>query len=83
MRLKKYNIKKVNKDIHTKTRNLMCIEEFVESGMDCAMVEDYPHKNAKSCAAALQNTIRIFHVSGIRAIERKGNVFLVRDISRK
>ena len=52
--------------------------DFAESGVDCAMVEGFPHKNATICAASLRAAIKKYRMSSINASARKENVYLYR-----
>lgn len=61
------------------TGNKQIIDEFIESGMKCAEVEGYTQKNATSCVQSLTQTIKRYRMFNVRAIQRKGRVFLIRD----
>ena len=61
-----------------KTRNFMILESFANSGMDCVKLEDHGYCNAGSCVASLHNSIKNFHMYGIKAVVRKGEVYLIR-----
>lgn len=61
------------------TGNKQIIDEFIESGMQCAEVEDYPQKKATYCVSSLSQTIKRYRVFNVRAIQRKDRVFLIRD----
>ena len=79
MNLVAYDKKKLdNPYSYKRAKWLKMIDEFVESDMDCAKVKDFTHKSATSCTAALNTAIRRYHKDGIRAIERKGEVFLIK-----
>lgn len=67
------------KKVYRPGHNQKLLYEFVDSGLDCAKLEDYPQKSARVCQtnlrtsavrAGLGNTVRI-HVEG-------ENVFLLR-----
>lgn len=79
MNLVAYDKKKLDNPYgYKRTKWFKIIDEFVESDMDCAKVKDFPHKSATSCAASLNRAIRRYHKDGIRAIERKEEVFLIK-----
>lgn len=46
--------------------------------MDCAKVEGFTHKTADGCATALNQAIKRYNKAGIKAISRKGEVFLIK-----
>lgn len=54
------------------------LEEFLESDMDCAKVEEYTNKDAKSCVGALYLAIKRFRMTGVRAALCNGEVYLIR-----
>jgi hypothetical protein len=62
---------------------LMVIEEFTASGMDCVKVEGYTHKSATSCMSSLSNAIKRYKIGGVRALVRKGEVFLIKETKSK
>lgn len=35
---------------YRKTKNYYILEEFVNSGLSAALIEDYPQKNCKNCS---------------------------------
>lgn len=79
MRLVAYEMSKLMEGpIFTRTKNMEIIEEFVNSGMDCAKVEGFTQKTADSCATSLNLSIKRFNKAGIKAISRKGEVFLIK-----
>lgn len=78
MRLIPYDVKKVNAVGFKVSNNYKTLLEFAKSKMECAKVEDYTQANASGCAASLNASIKRFHLDGIRAISRKGNVYLIR-----
>lgn len=79
MRLVAYDMNKLSTGRgFAKTKNLEIIEEFVDSGMDCAKVEDFTQKNADVCANGLNQSIKRFSKKGIKAISRNGEVFLIK-----
>lgn len=80
MELVKHNIKNIRGvNFYKKSDNLSILEEFVESGLDCAEVKNFTQKNAEICASSLANSIKHYGFSGIAAISRKNHVYLIRD----
>lgn len=51
--------------------NQRIIEEFLESGFECAKVEDWSGKSAASKANSLNGTITKQKFHGVKAISRK------------
>ena len=62
-----------------RTPNQKLIEDFANSAMDCAKVEGFTQKDAMVCAASLNVSIKNMRKSGIRAISRRGEVFLIKE----
>lgn len=80
MELVKRNIKNIRGvKFYKKSDNLKTLEEFVESGLECAEVKNFTQKNANICASSLANSIKHYGFSGIAAISRKNHVYLIRD----
>lgn len=63
---------------YRKTANMALLEEFRNSDMTCAKVEEFTQKDAYSCANSLKNTIKICKMNSIDAIARNGEVFLIK-----
>lgn len=78
MKLVPYEKKKLG-NYYARTSNLKILEEFLDSGLDCAKLEDYPHKNAYSCSASLRKSIQRFGMKGITIMVRKNDVFLIKN----
>lgn len=81
MKLVPYEVENIpGHSMYTKTKNLKLLEEFVNSGLDCAEVKDYTQKNATVCATSLAASIKNFRMTGVRVIQRKDRVFLIKNI---
>lgn len=78
MKLVPYNVEELKPKFYKKSDNYIFLMEFINSDLDCARVDNYTHKNAKSCSWSLQNTIRRYGLNGIQCIQRKGEVFLIK-----
>lgn len=65
---------------YSKTRNLKLLEEFANSDMQVAEIEDYNHASAKSCQTSFLNSIKNFKMTGIKIKIRGKRVFLVKEI---
>lgn len=77
MKLTPYERK--NLKLYKPGNNQALLFEFVNSGMDCAEVEDYPHKSAKICQSNLRTCAkRLGLQNSVRVVIRKDSVFLVR-----
>lgn len=61
-----------------KTKNFMILESFANSEATCVKLEDHGYCNAYSCAASLHNSIQIFHMYGIKVVNRNGEVYLIK-----
>ena len=60
-------------------RNQAILMEFVDSGLDCAKLEGYPHKNARICQSNLRTTaVRIGLANTVRIHTEGQDVFLLR-----
>ena len=79
MKLVPYNGKDLNVNGYKKTKNLCVLEEFRDSDLDCAEVKEYTHCSADCCAASLNNSIKVFRLNRLRAIVRKGKVYLIKE----
>ena len=81
MQLIPYDVTKV-KTVggYKKSENLLLLEEFANSELQCAKVENFPHKDAWICAAALRNTIKRNGMTNIECITRNGEVFLIKTV---
>lgn len=61
---------------YTPGRNQKLIQEFINSDMKCVKIEDYPHKNAKSCQTSMIGSLKRMRVKTIKVMIRKDEVFL-------
>ena len=78
MKLTPYNKKDLYINGYKRTKNIRIIDEFVNSEYDCVKVEGWSHGEAFHHAASLNMTIKRMNKSGIKAVSRKGEVFLVK-----
>lgn len=78
MKLVPYDVRKLDVGGYKVSDNYKTLLEFVEGNLECAKVEDYTQTSAACCAASLNASIKRYHLDGIRAISRKGNVYLIR-----
>ena len=68
---------------YKKTDNMLIVEEFIESGLDCVKVEGWTQKEAYRCAWSINQTIKRMKKSGIRALSRDGEVFIITEESKR
>lgn len=54
------------------------LDEFANSGKDCAKIEGYIHKNGASCTSSLNVAIKRYNKHGIKAVTVKGEPYLIR-----
>ena len=81
MRFTAYDINKIGgKSIYKRSANLRLLEDFIDSELECAKVEDFPHKDAQSCLGSLGHSIVHYGMNNIRCIMRNGEIFLIREI---
>lgn len=78
MKLVPYEREKLEGLGYKPTKLLALLDEFVQSGLDCVKVEGWTHKTAASCASSLAVAIKRQNRSGIRAVLRNGEVFLIK-----
>lgn len=80
MKLVPYNKNDIDrKHLYRQGRNMRMLEEFMESGLDCVKIEDYPHKNATICQQNLTVSItRMGLRKSVKVVKRKDEVFLLR-----
>lgn len=78
MRLIPDNINNINLRAYNPTRNQAIIKEFAEGDNDCVKVEGWTHKTPFSCANALNTAARTMNMTQVRAVVRKGEVYLYR-----
>lgn len=85
MRITPYNLNKIENvtGYYKKSELLKILEEFTESDMESAKIEDYSHKSASSCVASFGNAIRRYKMNGIKALTRNGEVFLIKTSALK
>ena len=79
MRLIPYDVTKLNVGDYNMSRNHEILVEFSESGMKCAKVEGWTCKDCYIAVGSLNSSIKRYKMTGIRAIARKGKVYLVNE----
>lgn len=79
MKLVPYNKNEIEGG-YRKTKHYELLLEFAESDMDCALVENWVGKNASIKAANLNRSAQHFKMLHIRAIVRRGNIYLIKEL---
>lgn len=79
MKLIPYDAEKIRPEMYKKSKNLLILEEFQNSGLECARVEGFTQANAGYCASSLNLSIKHYKIYNIRAISRKGKVYLIKE----
>ena len=80
MKFKEYDICQVEAQAYNRPKLVKFLHEFVDSGVQCAVVEDYEQKNAYICACSLRKAAlkeRLYHV---KITVRKDNVYLINTL---
>lgn len=77
MKLKAYDKTRLNSNAYTANRKILT--QFMESNMDCAVVEDYPQSQPYACANSLNASIKVYRMGNVRAIVRNKIVYLIKD----
>ena len=80
MRFEAYDINLVECKGYKRTSNVRLLNEFVNSGLACATVEDFDQANANSCAASLKMTALRERLYSVKVIVRKDKVYLINEI---
>lgn len=63
---------------YTPSKNLEMLEEFKDSDLDCVKVVDWTQAQAASCSNSLNASIKRYRMNNIKAIVRKGEVYLIK-----
>lgn len=77
MTLTPYDLRKLE-GWYKVTSNEAIIKEFINSDYDCARVDNYPQRNANTCANSLREAVKRYHYNNIIVTVRKGEVFLIK-----
>lgn len=63
----------------SRTKNFDILTAFIESGMDAARLDAFDYADARKGSSSLKASIRHFGFSGITAVSRKGNLYLIKE----
>lgn len=64
---------------YKKSKNEELLDEFINSGQECAEIKSFECTNARTCAASFRNSIRRFSKThSIKVVQNGSRVFLVR-----
>lgn len=64
------------------TYNLKLLDSFIESGLPCAKVEEYTHKDAYCCASSIKGAIKRFKLHNIECRTINREVYLINTAAR-
>ena len=80
MRFEAYDINLVEAKGYKRSPNVRLLNEFVNSGLVCATVEDFEQRDANVCATSLRKTALRERLYSVKVIVRKGKVYLINEI---
>lgn len=78
MKLVKWDVQAIDNCYYARTKNQSILEEFINSGMECAKIEGWTNTSAAQCATSLNTTSKRMKMHGVKAISRKGEVYLIK-----
>jgi hypothetical protein len=79
MKLVECDVRVINElKAYRRSINLELLEEFLASDKAVMRVEEFTHKTAKGCATALNTSIKIYKLHGVKAGVRGDRVYLYR-----
>lgn len=79
MKLIPYDIDKLEgRSYYKKSENFRILEEFTNSDMECAKIEDFSQASAMHCVSSLKGSIKRYRFSGVAAMVRKGEAYLIK-----
>ena len=62
-----------------KGKSRRVLDEFVAGGYECVRIDEYGWKNVAVAAAEINKAIAKFGYAGVKAISRRGNLYLLRE----
>ncbi len=77
MRFVAVNEKEIGK-FYKRTKILELVENFKESGIKVAKVEDWNYVTAKVGVNSINNSIKYYKIRGVHSFLRNGEIYLVR-----
>jgi len=63
---------------YRRSENLKLLDEFANSGMDCAKIEDLGERDACQIAGSLRNSVKRYGFNSIVIAARDGVVYLLK-----
>lgn len=78
MKLVPYEMEKLGPIRRRYSENRRILEEFVESGLNCAEIENFTQKSAQSAQSSLIGSIKRYKITTVQVAVRKNRVFLIR-----
>lgn len=81
MKFTECNFDEVNyRGFYKRTKLYDILLSFVNAHIKCARVEDWRYTDAMVGARVINTSIKRFKFAGIRAISRKGEIYLVNEL---
>lgn len=68
-----------NETIFARSDNFRLLSEFVDSGLKCAKIEGSTHSDPHCCASSLNLSAKRYNFFSVKAVVRKGEVYLVNE----
>lgn len=60
--------------------NYKILMEFVDGGLTCVRIENYPQKNVASCVNSFRQSIKRYRLDHVIVMQRGGEIFLINRI---
>lgn len=54
------------------------LDEFIESGWDCAEITEFAHKNPRYLVSGLLVAIKRMHIPKVKVKQKKGKVYIIK-----
>lgn len=67
-------------NVYRATKLYKILQEFANSEMSAARIDDHGYKNATSARASFHASIKRFGMKNIIAMERQGQVYLIKEL---
>ena len=64
---------------YKKSENLLLLEEFINSGMDFAKLEELGDRSAYSVAASLRSSAKRYGFHAVTTMTKNGVVYLIKE----
>lgn len=77
MKFKEYKFEELK--IVKRSKWFEILTDFQNSGLKCAILEDWKHKSAENCQNAIIDACKRYRIPHIKSVVRHGEVFLVNN----